>query len=136
ETKKKIDCPTVEFGFVTLQIHSAITHQPLKNINQNHRLIKKIVQIVEDAFERELTDFKVDYRRFLQHLHRILDRVHRKESVGKQENLKNMLKSTYPECYTLAYKLIKVIQRELQIEVEDDEVMYLTIHLQRLKNSI
>jgi transcriptional antiterminator len=42
------------------------------------------------------------------------------------------MKREYPEMYTLAWKLTKVMEQRLHIPVYPAEVSYLTVHLQRL----
>ena len=44
-----------------------------------------------------------------------------------------MLKTEYPVCYNLAWKMIKVIQQTLQMEIYEAEAVYLTLHLQRIQ---
>ncbi|KHF29976.1 PtsGHI operon antiterminator [Anoxybacillus sp. BCO1] len=42
------------------------------------------------------------------------------------------MKETYPLCYNLSWKLIKIMQQTLQLPVDEAEAVYLTLHLQRL----
>lgn len=42
------------------------------------------------------------------------------------------MKREYPEMYSLAWKLTKIIEQRVRIPVYQAEVSYLTIHLQRI----
>ncbi|MBM7553835.1 glucose PTS transporter transcription antiterminator GlcT [Thalassobacillus pellis] len=124
--------PEGEVGFVALHIHSAITDKSLSDINQHYQLISQLIKVVEDAFDIRLDKQSVDYHRLVQHLRRAIDRIHVGEEIGKENRLAEMLKREYPLCYNLSWKLIKVMQRQLNRPVDESEAIYLTIHLQRL----
>lgn len=124
--------PEGETGFIALHIHSAVTDKPLRDINRDHALISKLTALIESGLNLNLTKDNVNYHRLIQHLHRAIDRVHQGEAVGKENKLQELLKEEYPVCYNLAWKLIKVMQNQLNKPVDEAEVLYLTIHLQRL----
>ncbi|MGI8314982.1 glucose PTS transporter transcription antiterminator GlcT [Halobacillus mangrovi] len=127
-----IQFPEGEVGFIALHIHSAVTDKTLREINRHNQLISRLVSIVEDTMDVTIDKNSVDYHRLVQHLHRAIDRVYQSESLGDEIKLANMLKQEYPVCYNLAWKLIKVMQKQLNKPVDESEVIYLTIHLQRL----
>ncbi|RWZ51302.1 PRD domain-containing protein [Halobacillus fulvus] len=127
-----IQFPEGEVGFIALHIHSAVTDKTLREINRHNQLITKLVSLVEETMDVRIDKNSVDYHRLVQHLHRAIDRVHQDESVGDEIRLANMLKQEYPVCYNLAWKLIKVMQKQLNKPVDESEAIYLTIHLQRL----
>ncbi|SES22895.1 transcriptional antiterminator, BglG family [Gracilibacillus ureilyticus] len=133
--KVGVQFPAGEMGFIALHIHSAVTDKSIRDMNKHHQLISKLVQIIEENLKIKLDRHNVNYHRLIQHLHRAIERVYQGESLGEQTNLANVLKSTYPLCYNLAWKLIKVMQQQLHIHVDESEVLYLTIHLQRLIQS-
>ncbi|WP_053216946.1 glucose PTS transporter transcription antiterminator GlcT [Virgibacillus senegalensis] len=130
----KVDFPEGEIGFVALHIHSAVTDKSLRDINHYHQLITQMIELIEDGLEITLNKQDVNYFRLIQHLHRAIDRVHKGEALGREKKLAEMLKKEYPLCYNLAWKLVKVMQKQLQRPVDESEVLYLTIHLQRLTN--
>ncbi|RCW63044.1 glucose PTS transporter transcription antiterminator GlcT [Saliterribacillus persicus] len=132
--KAGVHFPEGEIGFIALHIHSAVTDKSLHDINRHHRLISKLVKIIEENLEMKLEKNDVNYNRLIQHLHRAIERVYQHEQLNEQSNLANVLKTMYPLCYNLAWKLIKVMQQQLHTRVDDSEALYLTIHLQRLTN--
>ncbi|MGI2328390.1 glucose PTS transporter transcription antiterminator GlcT [Planococcus sp. YIM B11945] len=132
EDRMGIVFPEGEIGFIALHIHSAVTDKSLRDINRYNRLISQLVEIIEENLSLKLEKDDVDYHRLIQHLHRAIDRVHQGESLGKENKLEEVLKKEYPVCYNLAWKLIKVMQNQLKKPVDEAEVLYLTIHLQRL----
>ncbi len=127
--------PEGEIGFIALHIHSAVTDKSLRDINRNHSLISRLTELIEDGLNIDLTKDNVNYHRLIQHLHRAIDRIHQSESLGDENKLEALLKAEYPVCYNLAWKLIKVMQNQLKKPVDEAEVLYLTIHLQRLTHT-
>ncbi|MDX8047540.1 PRD domain-containing protein [Gracilibacillus sp. S3-1-1] len=127
--------PKGEVGFIALHIHSAVTNKTIHDMNRHHRLISKLVSVIEENLQLKLEQDNINYHRLIQHLHRAIERVYQGEQVGDQTNLAKVLKNSYPLCYNLAWKLIKIMQQQMNIQVDESEVLYLTIHLQRLTQS-
>ncbi|MFB7140615.1 PRD domain-containing protein [Gottfriedia sp. NPDC056225] len=46
-----------------------------------------------------------------------------------------ILKKEYPVCYDLAWKILKSIETSLNKKASEAEVIYLTLHLERLVQS-
>ncbi|BAM46838.1 glucose PTS transporter transcription antiterminator GlcT [Amphibacillus xylanus] len=131
-----VEFPEGETGFIALHIHSAITDRKIRDLNRHHELIALMVELIEENLNITINKDDVNYNRLLQHLHRAIDRVNQDNLLGKEEYLKNVLKTTYPICYNLAWKLVKVMQKQLNKPISESEVLYLTIHLRRLTNKI
>ncbi|WP_173917132.1 glucose PTS transporter transcription antiterminator GlcT [Halobacillus sp. Marseille-Q1614] len=132
--KTGVEFPEGEVGFIALHIHSAVTDKTLRELNRHNQLITKLVDIIEETMNVKIDRHSVDYHRLVQHLHRAIDRVYQDENIGDEIRLAKMLKEEYPVCYNLAWKLIKVMQKQLNKPVDESEAIYLTIHLQRLTN--
>ncbi|TWT27072.1 glucose PTS transporter transcription antiterminator GlcT [Planomicrobium sp. CPCC 101110] len=132
EEQMDIEFPEGEIGFIALHIHSAVTDKSLRDINRYNLLISQLVEIIEANLNLHLQRDDVDYHRLIQHLHRAIDRAHQGQPLGEENKLEELLKKEYPVCYNLAWKLIKVMQNQLNKPVDEAEVLYLTIHLQRL----
>ena len=74
--------------------------------------------------------------RLIRHLHFTIERVVRGERVAEPKKITLLLKSEYPICYNLAWKLIKVMQQSLKKNIYEAEAVYLTLHLQRIQTKI
>ncbi|KHD85415.1 PRD domain-containing protein [Bacillus ginsengihumi] len=128
--------PEGEVGFIALHIHSAVTDKQLSEINQHSQLIAKLIETVEREFDIHLNKDSTNYMRLVRHLRYTIDRVLTGEKVNEPEKLAFFLKQEFPLCYNLAWKLIKIMQQSLRKPVYDAEVVYLTMHLQRIQNKI
>lgn len=134
--KTGMDLPTGEVGFIALHIHSAVTNKNLSEVNQDSQLVGRLVSIVEGQLGITIDKDSIDYMRLVRHLRFAIERVKKGERVEEPEKIASLLKEEYPICYNLAWKLIKIMQQTLKLQVFDAEAVYLTMHLQRLQTKI
>ncbi|MCQ4086242.1 glucose PTS transporter transcription antiterminator GlcT [Saccharibacillus sp. JS10] len=121
-----------EIGFVALHIHSAITNRPINEVRGHSELISDLVNLIEQNLEGGLNRSSLDYSRLLTHLRFAIERIYRGEEVKATDRLSELLAHEYPEMYSLAWKLTKVMEKRLGLPVYKAEASYLTVHLQRL----
>lgn len=133
-TNLNINLPDSEVGFIALHIHSAVANKNLSEVNQFSQLISILVNMIEEQFQISIDKESIDYMRLVRHLRFTIERVNKGDFVTEPEKIANLLKSEYPMCYNLSWKLIKVMQQTLQKPIYDAEAVYLTMHLQRLQN--
>lgn len=129
-----INLPEGEIGFIALHIHSAITHNDISEINKYSQLISLIVETIEEQLNITIAKDRVDYIRLVRHIRYTIERVVKGEKLAEPEKIAFLLKSEYPICYNLSWKLMKIMQQTLKKPVYEAEAVYLTIHLQRLNN--
>ncbi|MDG5473898.1 PRD domain-containing protein [Jeotgalibacillus sp. ET6] len=128
--------PEGEVGFIALHIHSAMVNRDIHEINTHSQMIGKLIQIIEQQFEVKIDRESIDYMRLVRHIRYTIERVLRGEKVEEPEKIASLLKSEYPICYNLSWKLIKIMQQTLKQPVYDAEAVYLTMHLQRIQNKM
>ncbi|WP_028399505.1 glucose PTS transporter transcription antiterminator GlcT [Ectobacillus panaciterrae] len=130
-----IHLPEGEIGFIALHIYSSTTNSEVSSVNQNSRLIAHLVSLIEEQLELIMDRESIHYLRLVRHLHYAIERVKNGEKVEEPKRFVEVLKEEYPISYNLAWKLIKVMQKQLQMQIYDAEIVYLTMHLQRLVQS-
>ncbi|KEK25985.1 glucose PTS transporter transcription antiterminator GlcT [Bacillus gaemokensis] len=131
-SRLQIILPEGEIGFIALHIYSSLTNSDLSSVNQNSRLIAQLVSLIETNLHLTLDQESIHYLRLIRHLQYAIERVKNGEKVEESQGFAELLKKEYPICYNLAWKLVKVMQKELQLPVYEAESIYLTMHLQRL----
>ncbi|MVP01390.1 PRD domain-containing protein [Paenibacillus sp. N10] len=124
--------PEAEVGFVTLHIHGALTNRPVSEVNEYSRLIAELIALIESRMQITIDRSTIAYSRLLRHLRFAIERIRRKEKVNEPDKLGELLKQQYPELYSIAWTLMKVMQRRLKQPVYEAEAVYLTMHLLRL----
>lgn len=134
--KTGIGLPEGEIGFITLHIHSAVVNKELAEVNKFSQLVSHLVGLIEDQLDFKMDKESVDYMRLVRHLRFTIDRVLADEKIDEPQKIAKLLKEEYPVCYNLAWKLMKIMQKNLLKPVYDAEAVYLTMHLQRLQTKI
>ncbi|MNO30752.1 PtsGHI operon antiterminator [compost metagenome] len=127
-----VELPADEVGFVALHIVSALSNRQISEVRQHSLLIGDLIGIVENNLEYRIPRDSLDYSRLVTHLRFVLERLRRGESVRETSTLDGLMKREYPEMYSLAWQLTKIIENRVRIPVYPAEVSYLTVHLQRL----
>ena len=131
-----IRIPPGEIGFITLHIHSALTNRDLGDINRHTQMVSELVGMIEENLNMSIDRRDMNYLRLVRHLHHAIERIQFENYVDNQDALKEVLQKEYPVCYSLAWKLMKVMQRRLKRRVPDAEAVYLTLHLQRIVDNV
>lgn len=129
-----VDIPDGEIAFIALHIHSAINNGKISNTLKNSYLGSTIVEHVEDRLNIEIDRKSLDYARFLTHIKFAIQRI--MENIHIDNELTKIIKSSYKESFSVAEEVAKIIEYELGIKVMEDEVTFLTIHIERFRMSI
>lgn len=127
-----IEFPEGEVGFVALHIYSALSNRDISELNEHSRLINEVVGIIEENFEIEFDKHSIYFHRLIRHLFFLFERTKKGESLYEPESLKELLKQEYVESYTMAEEVIRLVEEKLETNITDGEIVYLTMHLNRL----
>jgi transcriptional antiterminator len=133
--KLNLHLPEGEIGFIALHIYSAVADQTFTEVNMHSRFISEIVEVIEEELGMQLKRDSIHYLRFVRHLLFTIQRLKTGEMVEEPTKLADLLKEEYPASYALAWKVMKILQNRLQMEVPEAEAVYLTMHLQRFVTS-
>jgi transcriptional antiterminator len=133
EKKTGIIIPDGEIGFITLHIHSARNQGKLSNTIKYTFLTNTIVEYIEDSLDLYIDRRSIDYARFITHIRFAIERIMNKNPIKNE--LLDVVKHQYPASYKLAKKIGKLIENDLHIDVVDDEIGYIAIHIERFKNA-
>lgn len=131
--KLSIALPEGEIGFIALHIHSALVNKNVRDLTMHSDLIIRLVEMIENELSMKINKDSIDYMRLIRHLRYTIERVTKGERATEPHKIADLLRTEYPNYYNLAWKLIKVMQQALQKEIYEAEVVYLTLHLQRIQ---
>lgn len=126
-----IDIPDGEIGFIALHIHSALNDGKISNTIKNTNLLNDIVEYVENSLGYSIPKDSLDYARFCTHVKFAIQRILTNSTVDN--DLTNLIKSTYAESYFISEGIADIIGRSLSIEVTEEEIACLTIHVERFR---
>lgn len=133
-----VELPEDEAGFITL--HFVNTQQKKEKMSQTMsipKIVRDILSIVEHHFGIKLDKKSTSYERFLVHLkffaHRVVDNEGFPEA---QIKIVDQLAQSWPDIYECVEKIDQYMQDKHRIKINDDERLYLMLHINRvIKNS-
>ncbi len=115
----------------------------LINLNSNNidetmtsiQIVDDLVNIVRRVMNIELKVNTYVYSRFITHLKYFSIRILNKEKIKStyDEKLSSFVKENYKKSYVCAATIKKYISNEYHYDIAEDEVIYLTLHLENLK---
>ncbi len=132
EEKLNVMLPDSEIGFIALHIHAARQNRSVSDTVRSTSLISELVKLIEDELHIKLERTELSYLRLINHLRFAIERIQKGKTEKKLflDKIRNELK----ESYRLAEKVGKWIEKSLDVEIDENEISYITIHIQRLKN--
>ena len=101
------------------------------------QIVVGISEIVRLHFGCDLEEESFSYNRFITHLRYLAQRIVSGVSGGKNDAfLYEQVKVNYPESFICTQKIVTYIKSSYAFELSLDEQVYLTIHIQRLRDNI
>ncbi|PJI08631.1 MULTISPECIES: BglG family transcription antiterminator LicT [Clostridium] len=131
ETNKKL--PVDEAGNIALHLINAQVNSSLSNLNDiasQTKMIQDILNIVKYTYSIKLDEKSISYERFITHLRFFFQRI--KLSEKNKSNGEDFLLKQVKEKYKKAYECMLKVQKYLQMELSQEEQLYLTVHIQRV----
>lgn len=130
----KVRLPKAEAGNIALHlINAESVAQVSVRTNSFEEIIRDVVDIVAEYFHIFINKDSINYSRFVSHFQYLLKR----EQTSKQMSSENakMFQSVvneYPETYKAVLKIKAYLMDELDFELNDEELLYLILHVNRL----
>ncbi|PXV89040.1 BglG family transcriptional antiterminator [Lachnotalea glycerini] len=128
-----IELPDDEAASIAMHLVNAEFGTDMPNTIDITKLIQNVLKIIKYYYQVELDEESINYERFITHLKFFAQRIitHRPNS-GTDEEFHNMIKSQYKTDYRCAEKIRKYIENEFKMNVPEEELIYLTVHLRRI----
>jgi len=129
--RMNVDIGDGEVGFIALHINAAKLNKEVKETLKETRLIKELVEIIEDSLDYKIEN-SLTYNRLIDHLKGCIFRVKTKTTVDNP--LIEILKKEFYKSFEIALKVKEKLDSELEEKIPIGELGYLTIHINRIKN--
>lgn len=131
--KLDIQLPDDEAGFIALHFVNASYKETTMKSVESTKIIKDVLNIIKYYFSIELDEDDLNYDRLLTHLKYFAKRiVNNNQHNSTDSSFVKVISSTYPEEYSCAIKIGEHILMHNNYEINDDELVYLTMHIQRV----
>lgn len=131
-----VEFPPDEIGFIALHIASNTEDLSLHDMSLINKLISKSIVIIENDLGQPIDNQTVQYQRFIRHMQFLIRRFNNKEAVHAQDAFINMVKTFYPNSYNTAFKISKMIQKYLNVPVNESEIVYMALHIYHFESQI
>lgn len=124
-----VHLPDEEAASITLQFVGYGTGNSSSSGRNEKTIIDRCTEIVEETLDIRIDKGSFNYSRFLTHMHYLLERVRNNKSImTENEKVYEELKRQYPRTYECALK----IEKSLAVKLNDEERLYLILHINRL----
>lgn len=126
----KTSLPEDEAGFICLHIRAAIIRKGVSESLAYTKKISKIVGIIEKLMGKKLEKNSLAYVRTITHINFMIERVEKNKTI--KNDLLNIIKKELYNEYSIAIKVAMKIEDLFSVEVPEDEIGYIALHLKRL----
>lgn len=138
ENKLGIVLPEDEAGFIALHIVNAeLDMDRVSQIAEMTEVIQNILNIIKYHFKIDLDEYSLNYERLLTHLKFFVQRLFSNTTLEEDddESFIFVLKEKYKEEYACTLKIRDYILKEFGRDLQENELVYLTIHIRRVRNN-
>lgn len=131
EEEFTVEIPEGEVGLITLHIVSSIKGESIEDMQRISSLIQKLIELIEDYIGGKIDKTSLNYGRLVTHFKFAIERIRRNEVLEIPAEMETLLKENYARSYSLAWRLVKVMQNDLNKKINRSEVGYIALHLYR-----
>lgn len=129
-----VELPEDEAGFITFHIINAQLNDTMPNIVNMTKIMREILNIVKYHFNFEYNEDSLAYQRFVTHLKFFAQRILSQGKPTQQDDyLYDLIRQKYEKSYHCTKQIDLHLIQQYQHPLSDDESMYLTIHIERLR---
>lgn len=136
ENHLQVRLPEDEAGFIALHlVNATLDGGGMDQTKEMMRIIQDITGIVRYQFNTQIKETSLNYERFITHLKFFVQRTfigHQDPDTTENASFFEMITKQYPKEYHCVLKVAEYMQRQYQITLTTDEMIYLTIHIHRI----
>ncbi|MEF3102588.1 transcription antiterminator LicT [Enterobacter sp. 10-1] len=126
--------PEDEAGFVALHLVNAQLDSHMPEVIKITKVMQEILQIVKYQLNIEYNEKALSYHRFVTHLKFFAQRLLGRDWVySSDESLHDVVKEKYSLSYRCAEKIQTHIVNQYHYILTKEELMFLTIHIERVR---
>lgn len=128
-----VEFPEDEAGFIAMHILNAELGSHMIKTSMIPDMLKNIYNIVGYAAKHKIDDQSIYYDRFVTHIKFLLERISKNEVYeGTDTTLFDMVSGKYPESFRCALRIQTYLANKIDYMIPDEELAYLTIHIENL----
>ncbi len=131
------ELPPEEAVFLTMHLLNATRDEPNGTAALLFRRVQHVVEVVEQGLGVTLDVESPDYARFILHVQFLLQRLVSRTMLSSGDtSFFEFATHSYPASYAIARDVKAYVDGATSAELTDEEVLYLIVHVERLKTQI
>lgn len=119
-----------EIGYIALHIHSAINDEKVSDAMQMARAVRECISLVEERTKKEIDVMSLAYNRLMNHVRCMVARAMSGERL--KLNMNDYMEVKFPGAFETAGIICREIGESLKCEIDDVEIGYLAMHIERV----
>lgn len=122
-----------EAGFIAMHIVNANYQENTTESFLMTKIVKEILNIIRYYYSIQFKEDDINYDRLITHLKFFSKRlIDKNQSEDKQNELIEIIKIKYEDAYKCSCQISKFIEEKYNYNVNQDELLYLTLHINRV----
>ena len=125
-----------EAAFLALHIVSSEVGKNITDVYEMTSFILEVTNIVKDYFQVEFEEQSLSYHRFVTHLKffgiRVFNQTNQIVNESLNNDLLDIMKEKYVEPYLCVSKIQSYIEKIYHYDLNDEEILFLTIHVAKI----
>ena len=123
-----------EIGYVALHVHSAISNDKISQSMEIARAVRECVTMIENVTKTTIRVDSLSYNRLMNHIRYMVARVQHNEPL--KLNMNDYILNTFPQSFGIAATVCEELGNSLGTKLDDIEIGYLAMHIERVKTDI
>ena len=120
---------------IALHFINVLTNESIEEQMNTDDLLQRIIGIIEKELKINIDTSSFSYSRFATHVEYLLKRIEDNVSIDtKNHKMYENITEKYPESYQCALKIQEYLNQETGRILNDEELLYLIIHMNRLSS--
>ncbi|MGD8192120.1 BglG family transcription antiterminator LicT [Brevibacillus ginsengisoli] len=126
--------PEDEAGFLALHIVNAELNEEMPVVQNMTKVMQEILTVVRYHFKVKFNENSLTFYRFITHLKFFAQRLVKGNHYNSttDDDLYHVIKVKYLDAYKCSQKIKRFIESTYTYELTDEEMIYLTIHIERV----
>lgn len=136
-TRLGVRLPEDEAGFIALHLVNAQLNSGMSEVGHVSQFMQEVLNIVKYSLQIDYDVDSLSYNRFVSHLKFFAQRMLGKKGVfSNDSSLHDAVKVKYQASYQCAQKIDLYVQNQYRYALADEEKMFLTIHIERVRRDL
>lgn len=132
--KLEVELPEDEAGFIALHLANAKVND-MQSTMQSATIIKDVLSIIKYELKIKYDESSLNYQRIITHLKFFTLRMMNNQAVSHEDqSLYDGIKEAMTQAWQCAHKINAYLSKNYNYSLSHDEIMFLTIHINRLRD--